>query len=58
MLRWMLRDASRTPANPDGDDTVFLALLRNLVDRYQAKEITNADFEQAVEAVLPQLAVV
>ena len=54
MLRWMLRDASRTAANPNGDDTVFLALLRNLVDRYQAKEITNTDFEQAVEEVLPQ----
>jgi len=33
---------------------VFLALLRTLVDRYQAKEITNIDFEQAVEEVLPQ----
>ena len=53
MLRWMLRDASRTAANPNGDDTVFLALLRHLVDRYQAKEITNIDFEQAVEEVLP-----
>jgi hypothetical protein len=54
MLRWMLRDASRTSSNPNGDDTVFLALLRTLVDRYQAKEITNIDFEQAVEEVLPQ----
>jgi len=54
MLRWMLRDASRTPANPNGDDTVFLALLRNLVVRYQQKEITNSDFEQAVEEVLPR----
>ncbi len=54
MLRWMLRDASRTPANPDGDDTVFLALLRSLVNRFQGKEITNADFEQAVEEVLPR----
>jgi hypothetical protein len=53
MLREMLRDSSRTPENPAGDDKVFLALLRNLVDRYQRKEITNADFEQAVEEVLP-----
>ena len=53
MLRCMLRDASRTPQKPDGDDTVFLALLRNLVDRYQEKEITNTDFQQAIEAVLP-----
>ena len=53
MLRCMLRDASRTPEKPDGDDTVFLALLRNIVDRYQEKEITNTDFQQAVEAVLP-----
>jgi Peptidase family M1 domain len=54
MLREMLRDASRTMANPAGDDTAFLALLRSLVDRYQGKEITNADFEQAVEEVLPR----
>ncbi len=54
MLRWMLRDASRTPANPQGDDTVFLTLLHNLVDRYQEKQITNADFEQALEEVLPR----
>ncbi len=53
MLRCMLRDASRTPEKPDGDDSVFLALLRNLVDHYQGKEITNADFQQAIEAVLP-----
>jgi hypothetical protein len=53
MLREMLRDASRTAENPAGDDRIFLALLRNLVDRYQGKEITNADFEQAVEEVLP-----
>jgi Peptidase family M1 domain len=53
MLRSMLRDASRTPEKPDGDDTVFLALLRNIVDRYQGKEITNTDFQQAIEAVLP-----
>ncbi len=54
MLRWMFRDASRTPANPDGDDTVFLGLLRTLVDRYQQKQITNSDFEEAVEEVLPR----
>ena len=54
MLREMLRDASRTAENPAGDDKVFLALLRNLVDRYQGKEITNADFEQAIEEVLPR----
>jgi hypothetical protein len=54
MLREMLRDASRNATNPAGDDTVFLALLRSLVDRYQGKEITNADFEQAVEEVLPR----
>ena len=58
MLRCMLRDASRTPDKPDGDDTVFLALLRNIVDRYQGKEITNSDFQQAIEAVLPQSLVV
>ncbi|MGA8877746.1 MAG: M1 family aminopeptidase, partial [Candidatus Korobacteraceae bacterium] len=54
MLRWMLRDASRTEANPNGDDTVFLALLRNLVVQFKGKQITNADFEQAVEDVLPR----
>ncbi len=54
MLRWMFRDASRTAANPSGDDTVFLALLRSLVQQYQGKEITNSDFEQAVEAALPK----
>ena len=54
MLRWMLRDASRSPADPSGDDTVFLALLHNLVQQYKGKEITNADFEEAVEAVLPR----
>jgi len=53
MLRCMLRDASRTPEKPDGDDTAFLALLRNIVDRYQGKEITNTDFQQAIETVLP-----
>ena len=54
MLREMFRDASRTPENPEGNDQVFLALLRNLYDRYQEKEITNADFEHAVEEVLPK----
>ena len=54
MLRWMLRDASRTAANPAGNDTVFLGLLRTLVENYQGKQITNADFEAAVEQVLPQ----
>jgi hypothetical protein len=54
MLRWMLRDASRSPENPEGNDAVFLGLLRNLVDSYQGKQITNADFEEAVEQVLPQ----
>ena len=54
MVRWMLRDASRSEANPDGDDTVFLALLRNLVVQFKGKQITNADFEQAVEDVLPR----
>jgi len=54
MLRWMLRDASRTPANPSGDDTVFLGLLHTLVQEYKGKQITNADFEAVVEAVLPR----
>ena len=53
MLRCMLRDASRTPEKPDGDDTAFLSVLRNIVDRYQEKEMTNTDFQQALEAVLP-----
>jgi hypothetical protein len=53
MHREMLRDASRTPDNPAGDDKIFLSLLRTIVDRYQGKEITNADFEQALEEVLP-----
>ncbi len=54
MLRTMFRDASRTPQNPEGSDEVFLALLRNLYDQYQGKEITNADFERVVERVLPK----
>jgi hypothetical protein len=53
MLREMFRDASRSAQNPDGDDKVFLALLRTLAERYRGKQITNADFEQAVEEVLP-----
>lgn len=54
MLREMFRDASRTAENPDGNDRVYLSLLRNLYERYQGKEITNADFEHAVEEVLPR----
>jgi Peptidase family M1 domain len=54
MLREMLRDASRSAENPAGDDKIFLSLLRNLVDRYRGQEITNANFEQAIEEVLPQ----
>ena len=54
MLRWMLRDASRTAANPEGDDTAFLGMLRELVDHFQGKQITNADFEEAVEQALPK----
>ena len=54
MLRAMFRDASRTPQNPEGSDEVFLALLRNLYEQYQGKEITNSDFERAVERVLPK----
>ena len=54
MLRCMLRDASRSPENPAGDDRIFLALLRSLVDRFQGKQITNTDFQQAVEEVLPR----
>jgi hypothetical protein len=54
MLREMFRDSSRTPENPDGSDDVFLAVLRSLYDRYKQKEVTNADFERALEAVLPR----
>lgn len=54
MLREMFRDASRTPEDPEGSDTVFLTLLRNLYERYKEKEITNADFEHALEAGLPR----
>lgn len=53
MLRTMLRDASRTPAHPDGDDSVFLSILRNLVQRHKGSELTNAEFEKAFEEVLP-----
>lgn len=53
MLRQMFRDASRTAENPNGTDKVFLGLLLSIYERYQGKEITNADFEQLVEAVLP-----
>ena len=54
MLRTMLRDASRTSANPNGDDTVFLSVLRNLVQRHKGSELTNAQFEKAFEEVLPR----
>jgi hypothetical protein len=54
MLRTMLRDASRTVANPNGDDTVFLSVLRNLIQRNRGQEISNADFEKAFETVLPR----
>lgn len=56
MLRTMLRDASRTAQNPNGDDSQFLAVLRNLVERHQGKELTNAEFQEAVEEVLPRAA--
>ena len=54
MLRTMLHDASRTRANPNGDDTVFLSILKNLVQRYRGSELTNADLEKAFEEVLPR----
>ncbi len=54
MLRTMLRDASRTQEHPDGDDTVFLSILRNLVQRHKGSELTNAEFEKAFEEVLPR----
>jgi len=54
MLREMFRDASRSREEPEGNDTVFLAALRTLYERYQGKELTNADFEQALEAALPK----
>jgi len=54
MLRGMFRDASRTADNPNGNDEVFLALLRDIYSRYRGKEITNADFQREVDAVLPK----
>ena len=54
MLREMFRDASRTSENPEGSDEVFLGLLRTIYERYQGHEITNADFQAQVEAVLPR----
>ena len=54
MLREMFRDASRTSLNPDGSDEVFLGVLRSIYERYQGREITNADFQSQVEAVLPK----
>ena len=54
MLREMFRDASRSSENPSGSDEVFLGLLRSLYERYKGREITNADFEAEVEAVLPK----
>lgn len=54
MLREMFRDASRTSDNPGGSDDVFLGLLRTIYDRFQGREITNADFQSEVEAVLPR----
>ncbi len=54
MLREMFRDASRSAENPEGSDQVFLKMLRGLYEDYQEKEITNSDFEQALEAVLPK----
>ncbi len=54
MLRQMFRDASRTSADPAGSDAVFLGVLRSIYDKYQGKEITNADFEAELEAVLPR----
>src|SRR5260370_40290970 len=54
MLREMFRDASRTGSNPEGSDEVFLGVLRSIYERYQGREITNADFQAEVEAVLPK----
>ena len=54
MLREMFRDASRSSEDPSGSDAAFLALIRSLYQRYQEKEITNADFEREVEAALPR----
>ena len=41
MLREMFRDASRTAQDPNGNDEVFLTMLRNLYVDYKEKEITN-----------------
>jgi len=54
MVREMFRDGSRTPNHPEGSDEAFLGLLRTICERYRGKEITNADFEQAVEEILPK----
>ncbi len=54
MLREMFRDASRTSENPEGSDEVFLGILRSIYERYQGREITNANFQSQVEAVLPK----
>ena len=54
MFREMFRDASRTSEHPEGSDEVFLGILRSIYERYQGREITNADFQSQVEAVLPR----
>ncbi len=54
MLRQMFRDASRSGADPAGSDAVFITTLRSIYEKYQGREITNADFEAELEAVLPR----
>ncbi|HYV74205.1 MAG TPA: M1 family aminopeptidase [Candidatus Binatia bacterium] len=54
MLREMFRDGSRTPENPEGSDDVFVGVLRSIYQRYQGREITNAELESELEAVLPK----
>jgi hypothetical protein len=54
MLREMFRDASRTSGHPDGSDEVFLGVLRSIYNHYQGRDITNAQFESELEAVLPK----
>jgi len=54
MLRTMLRDASRSAEDPEGDDKLFLSALRNLVARHRGQELTNAQLEKAFEEVLPR----
>jgi hypothetical protein len=54
MLRQMFRDASRTPEKPAGSDELFVGVLRKIYQRYQGKEITNANFEAELEAALPK----